>query len=100
LPGRLQLERRINHRPRLFRFDVLHQLHRTLISANSAVTVLRSPSGPPEAVCSAEIAVSRVIDDAACESALVVNGHQYCSAILAEAFARRVLRAAFGTRVR
>jgi hypothetical protein len=37
-------KRRIDDRSRLFGVEILHQLHDPLISANSAVTVLRSPS--------------------------------------------------------
>src|SRR5713101_9009045 len=41
-----------------------------LMSANSAVTVLRSPSGTAGAVCSAEIVISGVINEDACDGAL------------------------------
>jgi hypothetical protein len=34
----------IDNRPRLFEVEVFHQEHGALMSANSAVTVLRSPS--------------------------------------------------------
>ena len=55
------LERRIENRPSLFRVEVSISSVEPLISANNAVTVLRSPSAVAETMVSAEVAMLAVL---------------------------------------